>query len=150
MNPVISVPRVELLTALEATLPGVTTKADLFEGMDAFVFDGECVKTYNEDIAVAYPLKTGLLCVVRAKEFYKIVLKLTVDTLDLSVEENNLVVKGGKTKIKMTLLPEDVLGKVMRGTHAEAVTDWKPIPEDFFKALNLCFFCIGNDPTWEY
>ena len=148
MNLVIHVPRVELLAALDATLPGVTTKADLFEGMDVFAFEGKAVKTYNQDIAVAYPLETGLLCAVRAKEFYKIILKMTTDTLDLSVDDNKLVVKGGKTKVKMTLQPEDILGKVMKGTQAETIMEWMPIPEDFFKALKLCAFSIGNDPTW--
>ncbi|MGD0232647.1 MAG: hypothetical protein ABSC19_20225, partial [Syntrophorhabdales bacterium] len=70
--------RKQLLEALDAVLPGVATSdkqmtgPNAFSYLDSFVFDDKWLKSYNGKICVSYPLDTGLVGAVAAKEFYSV------------------------------------------------------------------------------
>jgi len=125
----------ELQTALEAVKPGLSNNEKLIEQATSFAFINKHVVTYNDQIAVRYPISINITGAVRADELYKLVSKLKDEEIEISVDEadNMLHLECGRSKAGIRLeseikLPLDELGNSK---------DWVKLPETFLPALKM-------------
>lgn len=151
--------RLELLEALKRVMPGVETKSSLLEGADSFMFDGEWIKTFNDEISASYPFDSGIKCLVKAQEFFKILSRIEADEIKMvMLDDGKLQMSGGKTVLKMVSSDSSSLVKLVDNL-ALAGIKWNKLPKDFLKALklsadfaatnkafsSLCGVSFGND-----
>lgn len=131
----------QLLSKLNAVKPGLASSKEDIEQSASFVFLGESVVSYNDEIGVSCPLKTDFKGAVKGEELIKLLSKTKEKELELVGEGNELKIKGKKMRAgvrmeaKITLpfqeikLPEKMLN----------------IPEKFLTALKFCAFSTSTD-----
>jgi len=114
-------------------------------GSDFFLFDKNWVRTYNEEISVSYPLKTGIQCSIKATEFLKVLRKMKGEEISLEKEDNCLRMseEGNSTVLEMNIL-EDKISSFIDSLFLEKV-EWKGLPKDFINGLEKCMFSISDD-----
>ena len=66
--------KLELINILQRVKPGLA-KRDVIEQFTHFIFTGESVITYNDEICISHPLKTDFVCSAKSEEFFKAILK---------------------------------------------------------------------------
>jgi DNA polymerase III sliding clamp (beta) subunit (PCNA family) len=133
--------RVTLLSTLKAVAPALAAR-EVVEQSTSFVFAKGRVLTYNDSIAISHPLDSeGLEGVVRAEELVKLLSKLKEEEVELEIGENELVVKGKRSKAGILLEAE------VRLPLDEIVppSKWSQLPEGFVEALSFCRFSTGRD-----
>ena len=69
-----------LLDVLKKVKPGIASK-DIIESMTYFFFSGEDIITYNDHISIQHPFKTNFSFFVKAKDFFSIVSKISVQEI---------------------------------------------------------------------
>jgi len=136
--------RSKFLDALKAVMPGVE-RQEILTGMDSVVFEREWLRSFNEEISVAYPLDTNLICAVRADELYRIVSKMSDEEIQVSLEDNKLVVKDYRTTLKMATLDDP--SQITERMESLGLNEIKlaPLPDNFIEGLGYCIFSAGKD-----
>lgn len=134
--------RAELLAALKAVTPGLSAK-DTIAQASSFVFDKGRVFSYNDEISVSAPFKSGFTGSVPAKEFSALINKLKAEEITLTVEKNELHVSSGKSQAGLRLedeikLPLEELGMP---------NSWTLLPKTFNAGVKACIFSAGKDQT---
>ena len=128
----------KMILILKKCLSGVETKDNLLlEGADTFLFDGEYVHTYNDNISVSVKLAesmNGLKGAIKADELYKIISKLSEEKIMLSVKDNKWIIKCGKSKIELSMKDDSVSSFILDLNNQDG--EWKELPEDFISSLN--------------
>ena len=132
--------REQLLKILKLVAPALASK-EIIEQSTSFVFVADQVVAYNDEIAVSHPLKVGLSGAVKAEEFLKLLGKLKDEEVELDTTENELLVKGKRSRAGITLeatisLPLDIIQEPSR---------WNSLPEGFLEALAFCHFSASKD-----
>jgi hypothetical protein len=136
------VDREEFLSVLERVRPGLSTR-DIVEQSSCFVFqDGE-VMTFNDEVAVRAPVPEGITGAVQAAPLLAVLSKMPEDKVDLSVEEEELVVVGKRRKAGIRREKEVALPVHL----VEKPAKWKPVHEDFTDAVTMVQDCAGKDET---
>jgi hypothetical protein len=134
--------RQALVDALAAVRPGLANK-EIVEQSCSFVFDGDLVCTYNDEIAVSHPVPPGIAGAVRAEELYSLLTKLPDEEIQVQVTETELLIEGKRRKTGLALqskilVPMGVL---------KSEKQWKPLPKGFDDALEFCRMSVGADMT---
>jgi len=137
--------RLELLKAFKTLLPGVdstnpTTMSDIF------IFDGRWVKTGNNKLSISYPFPsdTGISGGVKAKELYKILAKMTDETVEMENVESTIIIKDRITNLTLNLIQDETTDRIIRNKKLQRIA-WEKIPENFCKCLMLCMFSTSSD-----
>jgi DNA polymerase III sliding clamp (beta) subunit (PCNA family) len=140
----------ELLKVLSLVKPGLAKK-EIVEQAAHFIFTGEDVVTFNDQISVMHPFKSEFPFSVKGDDFYKIVDKITESEFEITLEDDNLNIKAKKTKAALsTVVGEaamilhlvDSLKQEMIGKNF-----WKALPKDFIDGVYLCAFSAAKDLT---
>lgn len=122
-----------LQVALEIVRPGLANK-EIIEQANAFAFLEDRVVTYNDEISLSHPIPDlNLTGSVRAEELYTFVKSAKNKDLLMKVEENELLLKAGKSKAGLALKSEIKLPL----NEVNDVKDWQDLPEEF--SNNLMF-----------
>ena len=134
--------KVELLKALEKVKPGLASK-DLIEQATSFAFIEDRVVTYNDEISISHPVEgLNVVGAIKAQALYDFLNKIKKDEIDIEWEENQVIIKAGKSKAGLVFeqevkLPVDEeIGKVGK---------WKKLPKNFLDALKFCHPCCSRD-----
>lgn len=132
--------RTELLTALDAVMPGIGTNDNIIQS-SSFVFTKGRVFTFNDEIAVSHPVKLDIEGAVPAKAFRALINKVKTETVDLVIKKGELFLTSSKAQAGLRLeaeikLPLEELGMP---------TDWIELPEKFSEALKFCLFSASKD-----
>jgi DNA polymerase III sliding clamp (beta) subunit (PCNA family) len=114
-------------------------------------FSGTDVATFNDMICVIVPFKTDISYSIKESDFSKIVDKIDETDFELTLEDENLLIKSKKTKAKLST----VVGETALVTHLiEDIKQnmigkgfWKPLPKDFTDGLYLTSFSASKDLT---
>jgi hypothetical protein len=131
----------DLLNVLERVKPGLAQK-DMIEQATSFAFMGNRVVTFNDEISISHQITDlDITGAIKAEELYKFLSKIKTDDIDLTIQDNEMLIKSGKAKVGLTIqseinLPLSELGEV---------GNWKKIPEDFFSTLEIVRFCCSKD-----
>lgn len=131
----------DLILAFEAVRPGLGRR-EVIEQSTSFAFIDNHVCTYNDEIAVRFPLKLNITGAVRADELYKFINKISADEIEITQTENEIQLKAGRSKAGMKMdaeirLPLDELG--------EYEGKWTKIPETLIPALKMAFPVSSTD-----
>ena len=138
--------RQQLIDILTAVKPGLANK-EILEQSTSFIFAAGKVLTYNDEVSVQHPLPDSLRLegAVAAKELFALLNKLPDEEIDLETTENELVVKGKKTKAGIRLQVATTVEETLRVLGDPQ--DWIPLPEKFLEAIGFCLFSTGRDMT---
>ena len=131
-------------TILEGLKPGLAQK-NLADNLANFSFSGKRVYTYNDQIFISHVLETDFQCSVSGDKFYSIVANSPGDELDITLSNNEMIIKGAKSKAKMTLATGDPdLDKIQVPYEEKG---WATLPEGFTEGLELCCLSLSRDLT---
>lgn len=132
----------ELLHALEVTKGGLAAKA-IIEQSTCFVFTGGKVITFNDEISISHPIEVGFVGAVNALELLAFVNKVKGDSFEITAQENELLLKSGRSKAGLIFQSEITLPV----EEVAEIENWKALPKDFTKALNFTMGACSNDMT---
>jgi len=134
--------KTQLQEALEKVRPGLANK-EMIEQTTSFTFMGGKVVTYNDEISISHPVEgLDVTGAIKAQALYKFLDKVKKDEIDITWEENQVIIKAGKSKAGLVFeqevkLPIEVeIGKIEK---------WKKLPENFVEALKFCYPCCSRD-----
>lgn len=139
----------ELLDVLYTVKPGLAKKA-IVEQATHFIFTGEDVCTYNDQVSISCPIETDFKCSVPADKFYDVLSKIDSDEIDISLKDNELIIKGKKVKSGLSISTEDEVIKILDEMDFPDDKDWKKLPTDFIDGIKLCMFSVSKDISHPY
>ena len=139
--------RLAFVEALNKVMPGIEKEAILLEGANSFMFDEDWIKTFNDSISVSYPFRTGVKCLIKAEEFFKVLSKLEVDEVEMEVNDNKLVLKAGNTRIKMVMMKEDLF--LLGDSLFREDNKWFALSDKFKEALRSCVMVSTSDQMYS-
>lgn len=140
------VQRKVLLEILNKIRPGVATK-DQIEGGTHFIFEGDRIFTFNDQISISSPSPINLNCSVPSQELHTLLNKLTDEEIDLELKDGNLKITAQKTKASLFVLNETESLKLIRSLDLETLNLWFTLPKDFLDGISLCMFSVSKDTT---
>jgi len=131
-------------TALDVVKPALSIK-EIIEQSTSFAFVDNKVVTYNDEICISQELdNVKINGVVKAEELYKFIAKVNDKEFDLSITDNEVVMKAGHAKVgfalnKAIVLPlnEDVSTK----------SEFSVLPENFLQACKFAAEAASTDMT---
>ena len=131
--------RKEFLTILENLKPGLANR-EIIEQSGKFVFNDNLIRTYNDEITVSYPFELDIAGAVPAKEFIEFIKKLPDKEIDISTDDNEIIIRGRKRKAGIKTEQEIKLPKLELD-----IKKWYKLPENFSDVLKFCrFSCSDN------
>ncbi len=133
--------RMELIAALEEVKPGLASK-DIIAQSTSFVFVSDSITTFNDEISVWKPFKSGIEGAVRANELYSLLGKIKDDDIEIGIVENELIVKAGRKKAGIKLEAEIMLP--LDEVDIEH-TKFTKLPANFLKAISIASYCAAKD-----
>jgi len=139
--------RKDLLAAVERVMPGVGSERALLEGVQTIVFTPSGLHTYNTRICVTCPFSTeDIAGSVSGDKLHKLLKKGKSEDLILSITEDALEIKAGKTTASLTFLKSEIVQKKIASIHS--LIPAEELPRDFRKALLRCGI-KGNVTKWS-
>jgi hypothetical protein len=131
--------REELFGALSKVRPALSNKG-VVEQTDHFIFDGDFIRTYNDEIAISYPFKSGFRLAVKADEFFSLISKITIEEIGMELSGVKLLISIGKDeKAWMVTAPEIKCPSVEIQSKR-----WFLLPKNFSDAIHFCSFSAGG------
>jgi len=127
--------RKNLVTALETLYPSVSSKPILDEMGDFRIADGLLRASdglTQTQVKLSEP--TGLHLRIKADKFLRLLRGLPDDAVTLTVEGNDLTVKGAKATAKYVTSPA---AEYLDGLDFD-VPAWNPLPKGLVKSMKLC------------
>lgn len=98
--------REDLLAVLGLVDPAIAAN-DLIPILTHYWFTGKNVMAYNDVVAISAPYETEFKGALRGSLLSGILSKLPGENVDFLLEDGNVVIKSGRSKLKVTPLPED-------------------------------------------
>jgi DNA polymerase III sliding clamp (beta) subunit (PCNA family) len=139
----IRVKREDLLNELEAIRPGLSKK-EIVEQSSCFVFkDGLC-RTFNDEVACTIDSCLKIEGAVQADPLINILRKLTVDNLEVEVNEKEGLILKAKSRTACVRMENDVLLPIET---VEQPKKWKDLPGEFSEAIEIVVQCASNDQS---
>jgi len=130
--------KVKLLEALTKIRPGLSDKA-IIEQTDHFIFDKDFIRSYNDEIAVSFPFKSGFSAAIKADEFYRLISEIEGEEVDLSSREGFIDISAGKVR-----------GQIVAGSEIKCpnvkveAKRWFELPKKFADAVSFCSLSAGR------
>lgn len=137
--------RIKLLTALSSVAPGLAKK-EVIEQSTCFVFINGFVATYNDMVAVSYPINIGFEGAVPSTKLMALLNKTTVDEIEVYMDDNEFRVDGGRFRSGIPMqadivLPLDFLKKKLT---------FEKLPEGFGDAIKRCVFSTAKENEYPH
>ena len=128
--------RTVLNDAIKKCMPGVETGTALIEGTDTLVFTKGALHSYNDSIHVSVLIEgSELEGVVKAKDFARLVGKLTGDVVTIELVDGKWTLTCGPTEVELPLYA-DTITQYLATLNLDGL-EWSPLPEDFQVGLKL-------------
>ena len=133
--------RKELVSIFDKVSPGLA-KRDVMAQTQSFVFYDGRAATFNDKVAVTAAMPEGwdIELAVKASEMHRALKKFTEDEVDVTVKENQLVIRTPKTCMEVKAEAGTVKHHETIGTPDE----WSPLPDGFMDALRRTATCAGK------
>lgn len=133
--------KTELEKALAIVKPGLASK-DLIEQATSFAFINGSVITYNDEISISHPIKNlDLEGAIKAEELYLFLKKVKQEEIDLTITENEIQFKAGRTRAGFVLQKEVSLPLKSLKKKGK----WGKLPEEFCHYLKMAMGAAGRD-----
>lgn len=130
----------ELKTALETVKPGLSNK-EMIEQSTSFCFANGRVITFNDEISVSCPVNLDITGAIDSKVLYAYLNKLKVEEADVLIQDNEIVVKSGRSKASFTIQSEIKLPF----SEVPDAGNWETVDSELLKALEFCMGACSRD-----
>lgn len=140
--------RLKLVDALQKVMPGIGEKETLLEGTSSFMFDNDWVKTFNDTISVSYPYKSGVKCLVKAQELFKVLNKMESAEITMVIEGEKLSITSGTTNLKMVITDSENIASLVDNLSLES-SEWTKLPENFVEGLKSVAIFAATNKAYE-
>lgn len=130
-----------LLTALEMIKPGIDDKDRSNLGRDNCLFTPTSVSAFNGDVAITYPVETGIQALVRANDLISLLKKMRKfsNEINLSVSESSLHVNTADSKTELAVVIDPEIEERLIAVHASVGSlKWMDLPDNFCDAATIC------------
>lgn len=141
----VTVNRNDLLSILSSIKPALA-KRDIIPQAQHFIFANNEVFAYNDELFISHPFDTGLECSVRADEFYKILQRMSVDKLELTVDDGQLKIKAGKTRAALAIESDGTIFSMVASLDLPNI-QWTPLAKGFIAGVDLCMNSASEDAS---
>lgn len=132
----------QLKKALEIVKPGLANK-EVIEQSTSFAFIKGRVVTYNDEISVSHPIKDlDLEGAIQADELYKFLAKVKSDEIDITIHDEEIVLKCGRATSGFALMHEVTLP--LENEISEK-GKWFDMPDKFIEYLTFASMSCSND-----
>lgn len=125
--------RLDLLGALNRVRPGLASK-EIIEQSNCFVFTGDYVATYNDEVAISTPFETKFTGAVKSTEVSALLNKVKVEEINATIAEGELLITGGKFRSGIRIEEEVTLPLDFLDVELEFIA----IPEGMLEGLKIC------------
>jgi len=131
----------DLQKALEIVKPGLAN-SEVIEQSTSFAFMEGRVVTYNDEISISHPVEgLNITGAVAAEELYKLLHKIKKEEIEISVGDNEVLLKAGRAKAGLILHTEITLPLEEIGEQGK----WRKLPEDFIEAVKMAVGSCSRD-----
>ncbi len=131
-----------LQNALERVKPGLANR-EMIEQATSFAFIGGRVVTYNDEISISHPVEgLDVTGAVKAQALYDFLNKIKKDEINIKWEENQVIIKAGKSKAGLIFESEI---KLPLDEEIGEIGTWQEVPGDFIDGLKFCYPCASKD-----
>jgi DNA polymerase III sliding clamp (beta) subunit (PCNA family) len=135
--------RQQLMDVLVKVKPGLA-KNEVIEQSTHFIFDGDVVRTYNDEIAITHHFKSALQGAVSAQEFYGVFDKIPDEKITGTSKGDGKFLFKGKNKQVTFKIDPDITIPIIK-VLGENSKRWSPLPEDFSDAVKFCIFSASKN-----
>lgn len=132
--------KADLIKALNVVAPGLAPK-EIVEQSNSFVFINGRVGTWNDEIAVSYPIDIGFEGAVQSKELLALLSKVKDDDIKVYFDNGEFRVDGKKFQSGIRMDQEISLPLDFLNTEVE----WTKLPSDFLAGLKICMFSTASE-----
>ena len=133
----------DLLNALKTVKPGISDK-EVLEQTNHFVFDEDCIRSYNDQIAIYKKFETGLFGAVKASEFLQLIDKIPSDDIDIIQEDGQFKINTDTIEAAINVLEQHAVPLIS----IKDLKGWQELPDNFSEAVSFCLFSTGKDMTF--
>jgi len=109
-----------------------------------FCFTGNSVYAYNDVQCVEVEIETDLNCGLQGKMLYSVLSSYNQSEVDLTQDDGHVLIKAGKTKTKLPLLPSSDF--VFEYPDDSQDTLKIKVDTTFLYGLKKCLISVGTDP----
>jgi len=129
------------LETLDKVKPGLSNQA-IVEQSSTFVFKGNRVYTFNDEISVEAPIEVNLPeCAVPAEELYKLIERTQTEELELEFTNEELIIKANRMSAGIRI-EKTITLPVEEIQQEEKVMS---LPGGFFDGLRYCIPCVSKN-----
>lgn len=137
----------ELKSALDVAQVGVAAK-EIIEQSGCIVFDQKRIVTFNDEVAVQVPFKSGLTAVVPAEPLLALVKSCNAETVDLSIDTGRLLFKAKRAPSRIPIAEDILLPFDKKVKPPSKFVDISEVSAAFAKALGFVSFTVSTDTQY--
>jgi len=139
--------REELLQKLEAVSPGLAKKDSLEQSSCFVIYNDGRVATFNEELACFNQTALrGIEGAVAADPLRALLQKLDEESIDISIDHNELRVQGNRRKSGLAF--QETIALAL--DRVEAATDWKTVDPILNDAMAITCKCAATDGSGSF
>jgi hypothetical protein len=128
----------ELIAALEAISPGVSTK-NIVQEYACVSFNGNSISSFSESVFVIYPIDIpNINCLVEHNVLLEMLRKIPDKQINLFQTENELVLKTDKIESYFTIIERE-------HPSIELPNKIYDMPSNLMEAIKMCSFSVSKD-----
>jgi DNA polymerase III sliding clamp (beta) subunit (PCNA family) len=133
-----------LIDVLSLVKPAIGKK-DVLDSLSGFLFTGESVMAYNDQIRIECPFVSDFSCVVSAEELFRLLQGIKEDSIDISLEDQHLSIKSSGTEAELSIISDGETVLEPMGFNSKKDLKWESLPENFIEGMSLCLFSVSKD-----
>ena len=136
----------DLLNALKSVKPGISDK-EVLQQTNHYVFDEDCIRSYNDQIAIYKGFESGLFGAVKASEFYQIIEKIPSDIIEIVQEDGQFKITTESIDAVINIQEQHAVPLIS----IKELKGWQKLPGNFAQAVEFCLFSVSkdmSDPIW--
>lgn len=132
--------RNEFKEVIDSLLPAISKK-DLVAQMSRIIFRDDIAGTFNDQIAISYPVDlNGIDCSVPAEDLAKILSGINEEEIGIEVAEGKMIITSTSTVAEISTVSESKAVEEFYNSLNLGSMDWKPLPDNFVEKINLAKF----------
>lgn len=139
-----------MLNVLQMCRPALAKK-EIIEEAVRFIFTGDVVTAFNDELCVIHPFETDFQCSVNGEELFKILDGIKEEVVNITVEEDQMRVKSKRTRAGLSTIvgEKERVDKLIKKLQDATVGKgfWRRLPTNFIEGIVLCMFSASKDMT---
>ena len=138
--------RKNLVEVLNKLKPGLSQKA-ILDQIQCFIFTGEDIITYNDNISICYPYDDiENPFTIKSEEFLRILENMKSDYIEVSVGKDKIHIQDNKNRANLVIGNLKEVNKYIDtlAFYDLKDDDWNKLPKDFKEAIDISIFTAAK------